>query len=58
MRSQRQEFISNGLKLAAKLDAPDGAIRAYALFAHCFTCGKDAIGADRKSTRLNSSHWE
>jgi len=52
MRSQRQEFISNGLKLAAKLDAPDGDIRAYALFAHCFTCGKDAIGAHRLAQAL------
>ena len=52
MRSQRQEFISNGLKLAAKLDAPDGDIRAYALFAHCFTCGKDAIGAHRLAQSL------
>src|SRR6202046_2785277 len=26
--------------LAALLDRPDGPIRAVALFAHCFTCGK------------------
>ena len=52
MRSQRQEFISNGYQLAAKLDAPDGDIRAYALFAHCFTCGKDAIGAHRLAQSL------
>lgn len=52
MRSQRQEFIANGHKLAAKLDAPDGDVRAYALFAHCFTCGKDAIGAHRLAQAL------
>jgi len=27
--------------LAALLDRPDGPVRAVALFAHCFTCGKD-----------------
>jgi len=30
-----------GLKLAAKLDTPLGNIKAYAIFAHCFTCSKD-----------------
>lgn len=52
MRSLRQEFTSNGLQLAAKLDAPTGDIKAYALFAHCFTCGKDAIGAHRLAHAL------
>ncbi len=28
-------------ELAARLDLPTGEIRAYALFAHCFTCSKD-----------------
>lgn len=33
---------STGDKLAARLDLPvDGAPRAYALFAHCFTCSKN-----------------
>ncbi len=42
MRSERAEFMgSHGSLLAAKLDLPDGAPRAYALFAHCFTCTKD-----------------
>jgi putative redox protein len=31
--------------LAARLDSPDGPARAYALFAHCFTCGKDIFAA-------------
>ncbi|MYM86105.1 alpha/beta fold hydrolase [Rugamonas sp. FT82W] len=53
MRSHRQEFHgADGQKLAARLDAPDGAIRAYALFAHCFTCGKDAIAASRIAQAL------
>jgi putative redox protein len=28
---------AQGDELAARLDLPDGAPRAYALFAHCFT---------------------
>jgi uncharacterized OsmC-like protein/alpha-beta hydrolase superfamily lysophospholipase len=31
---------AEGHQLAALLDRPDGAVRAIALFAHCFTCGK------------------
>jgi putative redox protein len=39
-------------KLAARLDAPDDAPSAYALFAHCFTCGKDVFAASRIAQRL------
>ena len=38
--------------MAARLDAPDQAARAYALFAHCFTCGKDVFAASRIAMRL------
>lgn len=38
---------SKGAKLAARLDLPAGKIRAYAIFAHCFTCSKD-LNATRK----------
>ena len=31
---------------------PTGAIHAYALFAHCFTCGKDVLAAKRIATAL------
>lgn len=42
MRSERAEFVgSHGHLLAAKLDLPEEAPRAFALFAHCFTCTKD-----------------
>jgi putative redox protein len=48
MRAERLEFPgADGHKLAARLDAPDGAVKAYALFAHCFTCGKDVFAASR-----------
>jgi putative redox protein len=43
---------SEGQKLAARLDAPDEKPRAYALFAHCFTCGKDVFAAARIAQRL------
>jgi putative redox protein len=53
MRSQRQEFMgADGHKLAARLDAPDGDVKAYALFAHCFTCGKDVFAASRIAQAL------
>jgi putative redox protein len=34
-----------GRELAALLDTPAGAPRAFALFAHCFTCSKDSKAA-------------
>ncbi|MEO0619405.1 MAG: bifunctional alpha/beta hydrolase/OsmC family protein [Pseudomonadota bacterium] len=38
--------------LAARLDLPDGEPRAFALFAHCFTCSKDVFAAARISQGL------
>jgi putative redox protein len=38
--------------LAARLDQPDGEVRAYALFAHCFTCSKDTLAAARIAEAL------
>jgi putative redox protein len=53
MQSERQEFPgADGQKLAARLDAPSGPARAYALFAHCFTCGKDVFAASRIAQAL------
>jgi uncharacterized OsmC-like protein/pimeloyl-ACP methyl ester carboxylesterase len=43
---------SGGHPLAARLELPDGSPRAYALFAHCFTCGKDSVAATRISRAL------
>jgi len=42
----------NGTPLAARLDLPDGPHLATALFAHCFTCGKDIAAARRIAARL------
>ncbi|MGQ0804162.1 MAG: alpha/beta hydrolase family protein [Actinomycetota bacterium] len=36
---------SAGDRLDARLDLPAGDVRAYALFAHCFTCSKETAAA-------------
>ena len=38
---------SSGAELSARLELPDGPVRAFALFAHCFTCKKDVLAARR-----------
>jgi uncharacterized OsmC-like protein/fermentation-respiration switch protein FrsA (DUF1100 family) len=53
--TERFQFAgSEGDKLAAALDAPEDQIRAYALFAHCFTCGKDVLAAKRIAVALSA----
>ncbi len=44
---------AHGFDLAAKLETPAEKIRSYALFAHCFTCGKDLNAINRVSQALN-----
>ena len=53
-RSEKLTFGgAGGETLAARLDLPDtGEPRAYALFAHCFTCSKDIHAARRVSQAL------
>ena len=53
VRSQKIEFAGSlGATLAARLDMPAGKPRAYALFAHCFTCSKDIFAASRIAAAL------
>ena len=53
MNTERFTFPGHaGDELAARLDMPDGPVLATALFAHCFTCGKDITAARRIATRL------
>ncbi|MCV6595442.1 MAG: alpha/beta fold hydrolase, partial [Silicimonas sp.] len=53
MTMQRFTFPGHsGEDLAARLDMPDGPHLATALFAHCFTCGKDITAARRIAARL------
>jgi uncharacterized OsmC-like protein/alpha-beta hydrolase superfamily lysophospholipase len=48
MPAEKFDFRSaQGHTLAALLDRPAGPVRAVALFAHCFTCGKDNRAARR-----------
>lgn len=43
-----------GETLSGVLDMPEGAPRAFALYAHCFTCGKDALAAVRIARALSA----
>ncbi|MDP2636561.1 MULTISPECIES: bifunctional alpha/beta hydrolase/OsmC family protein [unclassified Pseudoalteromonas] len=49
---QKITFQSGELQLAGQLESPAGDIKFYALFAHCFTCGKDIAAATRISRAL------
>jgi uncharacterized OsmC-like protein/pimeloyl-ACP methyl ester carboxylesterase len=51
--TERFQFTSSeGHQLAASLDLPGREPQAYALFAHCFTCGKDVLAAKRIAVAL------
>ena len=53
MHSQKLKFKGHsGEQLAARLDSPGATPRGWALFAHCFTCGKDIVAATRISAAL------
>jgi putative redox protein len=53
MPTERFQFTGEGgHQLAASLDMPEREPLAYALFAHCFTCGKDVLAARRIAVAL------
>jgi putative redox protein len=53
MPTERFQFTGvGGHQLAATLDLPEREPLAYALFAHCFTCGKDVLAAKRIAVTL------
>jgi uncharacterized OsmC-like protein/alpha-beta hydrolase superfamily lysophospholipase len=55
MPSERFDFPNaRGEKLSALLDRPAGTPVAFALFAHCFTCGKDVLSARRIAEGLTA----
>jgi uncharacterized OsmC-like protein/alpha-beta hydrolase superfamily lysophospholipase len=55
MPAERFDFLNDrGERLSALLDRPDSKPRAYALFAHCFTCGKDIHAAKRIAAGLTA----
>ena len=47
------EFTNaSGRRLVGRVDLPQGNARGWALFAHCFTCGKDVLSAVRIARSL------
>ena len=54
LKPDRIEFAGSlGDTLAARLDLSSSRPRAFALFAHCFTCSKDILAASRISRELS-----
>ena len=49
---KKVEFISGEHRLSGLLESPESEVKFYALFAHCFTCGKDIAAASRISRAL------
>lgn len=41
-----------GYRLSGRIEQPESAPRGWALFAHCFTCGKDSLAATRIARAL------
>src|SRR5260370_29128493 len=53
MPTERFQFTGvGGHQRAASLELPEREPVAYALFAHCFTCGKDGLAAKRIAVAL------
>lgn len=51
--TNRVAFVgSDDSRLAGTVELPKGSPRAWALFAHCFTCGKDSVATSRISRAL------
>lgn len=42
-----------GYRLSGRLEAPETTPRGWAIFAHCFTCGKDSVAAARVTKALS-----
>ena len=56
MKSERFDFKnSNNQVLSGKLELPDGPPKAFAVFAHCFTCSKSILAATRIPRSLTKS---
>jgi putative redox protein len=51
---QKVEFTSGDHTLSGLLETPEANVKFYALFAHCFTCGKDVAAASRISRALTA----
>ena len=57
MKREKIYFKNNdGIKLAAHLELPDGEPKAFALFAHCFTCNKNFKAVRTIGETLTDKH--
>ena len=54
MSTEHVSFSGHAGPLDARLDLPNGPHLATAVFAHCFTCGKDIHAARRIAARLTT----
>lgn len=54
MKSLSIQIPTENGRLSARLELPEIPYKAMALFAHCFTCGKDILAASRIAKRLVS----
>jgi uncharacterized OsmC-like protein/pimeloyl-ACP methyl ester carboxylesterase len=55
MHARQLDFIgAAGQQLSGRLDLPDGPVRGFALFAHCFTCTKRSVAAVRIGRALTA----
>ncbi|MCC4599754.1 alpha/beta fold hydrolase [Xanthomonas melonis] len=53
MSGQRFDFVgARGTPLSGRIESPLTTPRGWAIFAHCFTCGKDSLAATRISKAL------
>ncbi|WP_205611504.1 bifunctional alpha/beta hydrolase/OsmC family protein [Burkholderia sp. Nafp2/4-1b] len=53
MAEQRFDFVgAHGSLLAGRIERPQSTPRGWAIFAHCFTCGKDSLAAARVARAL------
>ena len=53
MQSERVEFTnSEGTTLSGVVEVPSGPVKAWAIFAHCFTCSKKSLAASRVARGL------
>jgi len=55
MKTETVTFVGGGgQELAGRIERPAGTPRAWAIFAHCFTCSKDSVAAVRVSRALTA----
>lgn len=54
--TKKFDFTNNeGIKLSGRLEMPAQKPRAYALYAHCFTCSKNVLAATKISKKLSEN---